>query len=212
MWGLVAAGAASALGGKSAKKAAKEQAAALDRATAEQQRQYDQTRADLQPFRDYGQGGITALSDPNANFYASADYAFRRSEGERGIGSSFAARGGAYSGRAMKALADYNSNLASGEFGNWYTRQENRVRTGLGATDAVVNAGQQTSNNIANLYADQGAVKAAGIEANSNAILGGLNNAINLYAMSRPTGTVFTPNTRIPRMTAAYVPNTRGYA
>ena len=108
MWGLVAAGAASALGGKSAKKAAKEQAAALDRATAEQQRQYDQTRADLQPFRDYGQGGITALSDPNANFYASADYAFRRSEGERGIGSSFAARGGAYSGRAMKALADYN--------------------------------------------------------------------------------------------------------
>lgn len=214
MWGQVAMAGASVLGGilggRSASKAARQQAAAMDRATEEQRRQFEQTRTDYQPFRDYGQGGIAALSNPRANFYASPDYEFRRDEGERNIGASFAARGGAFSGNAMKALAQYNSNLASGEYNNWYARQSARIDQGLGATGSVAAAGQNMSNNVSNLMVGQGAVRAAGTEARSNALLGGVNNALNLYAMGRQ-GSV-SRGAPIPRMAAAYVPNTRGYA
>src|SRR5262245_41030892 len=64
-----------------------------------------------------------ALTSPDySNFYKSPDYTFRRDEGIRGIERTAAARGGAASGNALKALAEFNSNLAAGEFGNYFNR------------------------------------------------------------------------------------------
>jgi hypothetical protein len=51
------------IGSSGAKKAAKQQAAAMDRATEEQRRQYDVTRADMEPYRQVGQEGLYTLAD-----------------------------------------------------------------------------------------------------------------------------------------------------
>lgn len=61
-WGQVIGGIAGGLlGNRGAKKAAKEQAAAMREATAEQRRQYDQSRADQAPFMEGGVGAFNQL-------------------------------------------------------------------------------------------------------------------------------------------------------
>jgi hypothetical protein len=60
-------------------------------------------------------------------FETSPDYTFRRDEGTRGIQQQAAARGRLGSGRTLKALTDYSSNLAKGEYGDWYTRAYGRL-------------------------------------------------------------------------------------
>ena len=121
------------------------------------------------------------LSGPNySNFFASPDYEFRRSEGQRNIGNSFAARGGAFSGNALRALTDYNSNLAAGEFGNYFNRQA--ALAGIGQTAANTSGvfGGQAAGNIGNALIGAGNARASGImgqgQALNNALQGGIGN------------------------------------
>jgi hypothetical protein len=116
---------------------------------AEQQRQFDTAREDLAPWREAGQTALGRLDRTSAGdmsaFTASPDYNFRRSEGQRDIGSSFAARGGAASGNALRALSEFNQNLASGEFGQWWNRQAGIAGVGQSA----VNSGNALGANYA---------------------------------------------------------------
>jgi hypothetical protein len=112
-----------------------------------------------------------------SSFYQSPDYNFRRTEGTRGIEQSAAARGGAFSGNALKALNQYNSNLAAGEFGNWWNRQAGLAGIGQNATNTLANAGQASATNIGNAMIGQGDARASGIVGGANAwgnLLGGL--------------------------------------
>ena len=164
------------------KRSADKQTKALrqgqDEATVEQRRQYDQTRADFAPWREAGVNALNQLEDPLENFYASPDYEFRRSEGLRDVGNIFAARGGG--GNAMKALTEYSSNLASGEFGNWFNRLFGMSEAGRGAQGTVAHAGANAANNIGN-YAMSAARGVAGAQADkyaniNNAFTGGISN------------------------------------
>jgi hypothetical protein len=132
------------------------------------------------------------LSDPNANFKASPDYNFRQTQGLQGIQRSAAARGGAFSGNALKALADYNSNLASSEFGNWWNRQAGLAGVGQSATNTTTQAGIATSNNISNNLLQAGDARASGVVNSTNAWGGAINqlgSAAGYYY--RPSG--YTP-------------------
>lgn len=179
---------------KASRQAANAQSAAADSAISEQQRQYDQTRADQQPYMQSGTNALAKLQDPNANFQASPDYAFRRSEGQRDIGNSFAARGGAFSGNALKALTDYNSNIASNEYGNWWSRQAGLAGQGQTATQAVDAAGANKANAVGNALMYQGNARASGIQGQGDAIsgmatdLGGIGYNWNSLAQSRKSG------------------------
>ena len=180
-----------------AKRSADKQTRAIkqgqDEATAEQRRQYDQTRKDFAPWREAGVNALNMLQDPLENFYASPDYEFRRSEGLRDIGNQFAARGGG--GNAMKALAGYSSNLASGEFGNWFNRLFGISEAGRGAQGTVAHAGSQAANAISGYAMNTGA-NVANIQGNkysniNNALVGGISNV--LYEMNkRPPATIDT--------------------
>jgi hypothetical protein len=55
-------------------------------------------------------------------FEADPGYAFRQSEGLKGLDRSALSRGKALSGEQGKALETFNSGLASQEFGNWWNR------------------------------------------------------------------------------------------
>lgn len=165
-----------------AKRSADKQTDAIrggqNQATAEQRRQYDQSRADLQPWREAGQDALTQLENPTENFYASPDYEFRRSEGLRDTGNMFNMKGGG--GNAMRGVTDFASNLASGEFGNWFNRTFAQAEAGRGATGTTAHLGANAANNIGGYAVNAGNnianVQGAASENINNALVGGIGN------------------------------------
>jgi hypothetical protein len=163
------------LGYNAAGNAADAEAEAYQQAIAEQRRQYDTTRADLQPWMQAGQGALNNLQNPSTAFQASPGYEWARNEGQRDIGNSFAARGGAASGNALKALSEFQTGLAQQDYGNWWNQQAGLAGVGQTATTNVGAFGQNSAGNVGNYLANQGASRASGVM-NRGAILGGAVN------------------------------------
>ncbi|KHO16763.1 hypothetical protein NT90_04210 [Acinetobacter baumannii] len=229
MVGAAAIGAAgSAYAGKQSNKAAKGQAAAAENASQMQWDMYDQTRKDLDPYNKAGQDALKQLqgqmnggffdkvyqSTP-FNFEESPSYQFRKQQGLDGIQGQAAAQGGLLSGATLKALNNYNSDLASQEyqqaFNNWqsqdnnnYSRfvtdQNNRfnrlstlIGMGQNAAAQVGNNGMQTAQSVANNTMSGANAIAAGQVANANNWANTANNLGSLatsYAMMKNSGVI----------------------
>jgi hypothetical protein len=174
----------SLLGANAADKAAEAQERAALAAVEEQRRQYDQSRADLQPWLTAGQGALGRLQDPNA-FQASPSYDFRRNEGMRGIENSFAAGGMGQSGNALKALADFNSGLASQEHGQWWNQQAGLAGVGQTAGTNLGQLGQNTAANVGNALSQYGDARASGYLGRSAAFANGINDGMYNYLYRR---------------------------
>lgn len=168
------------------KDAARAQTQASREAIAEQRRQFDTTREDMLPWMTAGRGALDRLTNPLASFQASPDYEFRRGEGMRGIENSFAARGGAASGNALRALAEFNSGNAAGEYGNWWNRQAGLAGIGQTTAQNLGTFGANNAANIGNLLSDQGNARASGITGRTNAWTNTLQNLLSSYG--RRTG------------------------
>lgn len=140
-------------GAKASKDAGKVQADASKYAADISQKQFEQTRQDQMPWLNAGksalgdltqyidkspdfndkwggriesayQGGqLTGGLDPN-NFQNDPSYQFRKQQGMDGLQSSAAAGGSLLSGAALKSLNEYNSSLASQEYGNAWQRDQ----------------------------------------------------------------------------------------
>lgn len=185
-WAAAAAIGGALISANASKKAAKTQAQAADRAgelgdqqyqqTREDQlRIYEQQRADQAPYREAGVKSLADLmrGDFSKNYQRGAfendpGYLYRLSQGEKGINRAAAARGGWDSGATLKALARFNSDQASQEYGAWDQRQNTREMqfnanrdfqrnnlasiAGIGqtATTATSNAGTNAFGQIAN--------------------------------------------------------------
>lgn len=102
-----------------------------------------------------------------ADYTADPGYQFRLDEGNKSINAAQAARGGFYSGAALKEADKYNSNMASQEYGNAYSRfntdQGNLysrlgglANAGAGATNTAVAANQNNATALGGIYAAQG--------------------------------------------------------
>lgn len=168
------------LEGEGAKDAARASAAGSAAALAENRRQYDQTRTDMMPWMEAGRGALGRLQDPNA-FQASPGYNFVRNEGMRGIENSFAARGGAASGNALRRLAEFNTGLASQEHGNWWNQQAGLAGVGQAATNSLGAFGANAANNAGGLMQNQANARASGIEGNTNAWSNTLQNLLSTW-------------------------------
>ena len=203
------------LGSKGAKSAANTQAASADRAAELQQEQFDK-QVELQaPFReagltaqnkllDYmglsaGAGGKYARDFSMADYQADPGYAFRLSEGMKGLNATAAARGGLISGNALRAATQYGQEMGSQEYTNAFNRyQTNRANQlnplqslmGAGQTAAgqVGAAGQAYANNAGNAYMNAADARASGYMGSANAwqnALGGVGSAINKYSANQ---------------------------
>lgn len=78
------------------------------------------------PTNDYGANQFapqTIAPGDYSKFFASPDYQFRQQEGLNIVENSAAAHGGLYSGDTLRGITDYSSNLAAGEYGNYFARQ-----------------------------------------------------------------------------------------
>jgi hypothetical protein len=104
-----------------------------------------------------------------SRFYSSPDYQFALTEGLKGVENSAAARGGLYSGNAMRALQERGAGIASQQYGNYVNRLAALAGIGQSATQTGAQLGAQMSGNVSNLLAAQGDARASGIAGSANA-------------------------------------------
>ena len=203
------------LSSSAAKSAARTQAGAAAGAT-EAQRDMFERQVELQePFREAGLAGQNRLLEllgiggekgaegygrygsaefTPANFLAYQDpgYAFRMSEGLKGLERSAAARGGLLSGSTLKGIQQYGQDLASQEYQNAYNRfQTSRANTlnpfaslaGVGQTsaNAIGTAAGQFGQQIGSNIIGAGNAAAASQIGTANAINQGIGQGINFY-------------------------------
>ena len=177
------------MGNEAAKDASDAEAKAYQAAIDEQRRQFDLTRSDFAPYLESGTNALGRLNRAStgdfSDFTASPDYEFVRGEGTRDLGNSFAARGGAFSGNALRALSQYNTGLASREYGNWWNRQAGLAGVGQAATGSVANLGQATAGNVGNLMTGAGSSRASGILGQNAARQNALGGALDAWMFRR---------------------------
>ena len=194
----------SVMGSNAASDAADVQAGAARDATAATDRQYQQNRTDMAPWREAGvkaldqiNTGIAPGGDFNRSF-TMADYvadpglAFRLKTGTDAIDGSAAARGSLLSGGTLKALTRYGQDYGSQEYGKAYDRFNNDMTTRFNRLSSVAGTGQTATTNTANMGTAatesmnntnmQGAnATASGIVGSNNAITSGINSGVNGY-------------------------------
>jgi len=197
-----------------AQEAASTAGASNDRATALQQRMYEEGVARQQP---YYQAGTNALAQMQAQynnmpaaFTGKVDlgqdpgYAFRLKEGQQALDRSAAARGGLISGGALKAAQRYGQEMGSQEYGNAYNRAltsynagVNRESTGYNrlaamsgigqtAANTIGGAGQTMASNVGNAYMQSGVNQGNALLAGSQARASAYGDIAKLYGQTNP--------------------------
>lgn len=176
---------------RAAKKAAGAQQQGTDAAIAEQQAAREQYQQNINPYLQLGQQGVSSLQnlvqDPNS-FANSQAYQFLRDSSLSALDRSAAARGGLGSGGADADRIALASGLASQEYGNEFNRRYNLASLGQNAAAGAGSMGQQSANQIGNLYGAQGqigadrAINQANLTSN---VLGTLGTAFGTYMGNR---------------------------
>ncbi len=174
----------------SGSKASSAQQKGAQQGVDEQRREYDQSRADLAPWRTTGGGALELLSrfyglggqapDQTA-FTTSPGYQFRMNQGIQGIDRGAAARGLLHSGAAVKAEQNFGQGLASQEVGNWTNTLLGISGAGQQATNTTTAAGQNAANNITQAYGQAGNARASSYANTGSAINSGINNVLFSY-------------------------------
>jgi len=195
-WMAAATAGSALLGSLATNRAAKTQAEAAQQGIDAQQRMYEQTRADQEPWR---QAGMTALNQlvPLATnyqkfgmdqFQRDPGYQFRLDEGLKALDRQAAARGGLISGSALKAASRYGQDYASNEYTNAFNRYQAERNAQLNPLQSLAGVGQSATNYLSNAAQNLGQAQAQGAQAIGSARASGylgqsnlLNQAIQGY-------------------------------
>ena len=173
------------LGGKGAKKAAKAEVALGREALALQKQQYEQTRADLAPWRDAGGQAIgqgLAMLQPGYDYKTSPGYDFRFSEGQRAVESGAASKGMLMSGGTLKDLVRFGDGVASADYGDQFNRMMAVASGGQQAATSGAAAAQNYANASSGIMQGIGQAKASGYAGQNQAIQGTLGNLATIFS------------------------------
>jgi len=143
------------IGSNAASKAAKASAAASNR-TSDVQREMFERNVELNaPFREAGVNALNKLVPMTdyqnfgmEQFQQDPGYAFRMSEGMKGLERSAAARGGLLSGSTLKGIQRFGQDLASQEYQNAFNRYGIERDRRLGPLQSLAGVGQTTSQQL----------------------------------------------------------------
>lgn len=148
-----------------------------------------------------GTGYLTKeFTNLDLNRYLAPNYEFQLEQGLGATRNALNATGGLIGGNAQRGLIDYTQNFARGAYGDAFnqfqTQRGNIYNTlagiaGIGQTAVgqTGNAIQNYGTNVANLATGGAAAEAAGRVGAANAYSGALQNAGNMFALSRILGT-----------------------
>lgn len=182
-WGYIGAAAVTVVAGavsadkqsKAARQAADVQAGSAAAATEEQRRQFEESQAQADPFR---QAGISALEQQQAllglsgapeqqtaleQFQESPGQAFLRQQGEQALLRNQAAIGGLGGGQVRSALQQQGIGFAQQDLQNQLARLGGIAGQGQAATSNIAQLGAGTASNISNLLQAGGQAQAGGI-------------------------------------------------
>lgn len=160
----------------SAQKAAKAQKRAADEANNTIKQQYEQTRTDLQPYRQSGTNALSRYGDlmgMNGNeAYSTALQGYKESpflsqlitNTQKGVDASSAARGGLFSGATAQAIGDRTGQLYMQDFNNYLGRLGGMADAGQNAATQGGQMGAQAAAQRGQYYTDRG-------NANANSIM-----------------------------------------
>lgn len=196
------------MGANAAKSAAQTQAQSAAQANELLYKMYQEQKGLQEPFRGAGITAQNKLLDllglssntgaegfgkyakdfSMSDFTADPGYAFRLSEGQKGLDRQAAARGGLISGGALKAAERYGQDMGSQEYTNAYNRYQTNRANQLAPLGSLLSTGQAAASNTgaaAGNYGTQaggnitsaGAANAAGTVDSANS----LTNALNSY-------------------------------
>lgn len=185
-------------------KAADTQSANAARVAEMQQRQYEQSRADLSPYRAIGEDATgrmkTKLSDfttpisidpnmlENSNYYK-----FAMTQGQKATQNSAAARGLGKAGAALKGAAAFAKGLATDTYKtafdmeninqtNAYSRLKSLIDTGANAAAGTGALGEKAAYNAGTALTGGANAEAANYN-NIGKSISGLSNNLGGYAM-----------------------------
>ncbi len=176
---------------KSAQGAANATQRAADAATAEQARQYDQSREDNMPWLQAGQNALGQMQALNSgdfsSFTQSPDYQFSYDQGLKSLERGAAARGGMYSGGADADRMSFASGLANQNYGSYYNRLAGLANVGQTSASGLANLGQNYANNVGNnlMTAANARASAYGQKAYANSALAGSIANTGLNALGK---------------------------
>jgi hypothetical protein len=168
------------------------------RYAADLQNQQFERQLQLQaPFRE---AGVRALPELEAasrytpfgmeQFQADPGYAFRMSEGMKGLERSAAARGGLLSGATLKGIQRFGQDLGSQEYTNAFNRYQTERNArlnplqslaGIGQTSTTQlgAAGQTMASNVGQAMGASAQARASGYMGGANALSGALGQYMN---------------------------------
>ena len=160
VWNVIIPAAAALIGGKmssdASKSAASTSAAASDRASELQREMFERNIELQEPWRKAGMNALAKL-EPLATeytpfgmdqFQADPGYAFRMSEGIKGLERSAAARGGLLSGATLKGIQRYGQDLGSQEYMNAFNRYQTERNARLAPLQSLAGVGQTSANTL----------------------------------------------------------------
>lgn len=197
-------------GASASKSAAQMQADAAREANQLAYKIYGEQKALQEPFRQAGIGAqnklLTYLGLPGgtegadfgkyardfgmSDFTADPGYAFRMSEGLKGLERSAAARGGLLSGTGLKNIQRFGQDLASQEYQNAFNRYQTNRANQLAPLGSLLASGQSAAANVGSAAGQYGATagsnitgagaaQAAGTVGATNALTGALGSYLN---------------------------------
>jgi len=185
------------IGSSSSRRAASTQAESADRAGELQREQFERQVELQEPFRQVGLRALNKLEGAAEytpfgmeQFQQDPGYAFRMSEGMKGIERSAAARGGLLSGATLKGIQRYGQDLGSQEYTNAFNRYQTERNARLNPLQSLAGIGQTSTNqlvaggqNYANAAGEAigaaGQARASGYMGSANSLSGALGQYMN---------------------------------
>lgn len=177
----------------SGNKAASAQKKAAQQSADIQRQQYEQTRADLAPYRDMGANamqpyaGALGLMGPEGyqkalDGYTQSPFLARMvQDTTNAVDASRAARGGLFSGATAQEIGDRTGQLYLGDFNNYLSRLGGLVDTGAGAATQTGQFGANAATGQANAYQAAGNARAQGYINMGNSINNALSQGAQMY-------------------------------
>jgi len=138
------------------KKARNQALAMSERGITDLNKYYDKALGYQQPYSDFGTKSLGEFQGWLDNPTFNQNYDWRVNEGLKGVENSAAARGGALSGNALRAITDYGQGAASQEYGNEFNRWLARLGIGQGAAANMSNIDSSRGSQLLGARTGQG--------------------------------------------------------
>lgn len=201
LWDLAGAALSAGVGLYTSSQATKAMTSGNNQAASISDKQYQQTRDDMAPWRGVGVNALNAFSALNGiatpglsakenqkvydaafnNFQSSPGYQFRFSEGLNALDKSAASRGRLRSGAQDKAIVRYGDGMASQEYGTYMNRLSSLAGVGQTATNQTAAYGASNAATQSSLAVNSGNARATGYQNMGSAVNTGIQNALMAY-------------------------------